>query len=734
MSHLPPARITSFLIKIASRCNLACDYCYMYEHADQTWRDQPTLMTEETRRQLAKRIGEYAQAANLSELLIVFHGGEPLLAGHDRIVETTRWIRSAVPESVRVDASLQTNGLLLSEEALEAFAKDEIGVSVSVDGPQAANDLHRLDHRGTSTFQKTLEAIHRLQGHAQIYGGLISVIDAKVEPATLFSFFQELKPPRLDFLLPDSNHLTPPPGRVQDADLYVRWLLKAFDLWFDHYSDLPVRTFDAILNGVAGMPSQTDAFGFGDVSMLTIETDGSYHDLDVLKITVHGGTQTGLNVRNASVAEAASSPRIEAHRKLLRQEGLSATCRECDIVGICGGGAVPHRYASDGFGHPTVYCREMLALVGHSKQRVRQALCEAIAKSAAHNRKVEVSDENLAVFDRAEQGRGFIKSLQGAWADRTLAVFQEALEQAASNDPGISEHVAALTQADRSIQACIAIQPSVVLWTSVTRQTAAGLTPKSIDGRPIVAQPDYVRHIAAWLRDGLPSAPRLHRPDAWLRLPFGNRIVFEPGAAEEEPSKLVKTALKLIGEWDRATLDEICWLCPEIQFIRDPSAHPDKAVSFSDNSVPGALYISVRRGDGWIGVYDLADSIIHEHRHQKLYLLQANAPIVAVDAPLVRSPWREDLRPPSGLFHAIFVFSGLLRFWHHVSVAGDPGIRDYARSEVQRISSRLESAFPTLLDTGLTAMGRKLAQSLAQQVNVALRRHNAELREVVGAK
>ena len=37
MSHLPPARITSFLVKIASRCNLACDYCYMYEHADQTY-------------------------------------------------------------------------------------------------------------------------------------------------------------------------------------------------------------------------------------------------------------------------------------------------------------------------------------------------------------------------------------------------------------------------------------------------------------------------------------------------------------------------------------------------------------------------------------------------------------------------------------------------------------------------------------------------------------------------
>src|SRR3954471_2388518 len=97
----PGPVITSFLLKVASRCNLACDYCYMYEHADQSWREQPGLMAEETRRQLAKRVGEYARAVHLSEFLVVFHGGEPLLAGHDRIVETTRWIRECVPVSVK---------------------------------------------------------------------------------------------------------------------------------------------------------------------------------------------------------------------------------------------------------------------------------------------------------------------------------------------------------------------------------------------------------------------------------------------------------------------------------------------------------------------------------------------------------------------------------------------------------------------------------------------------------
>ena len=229
-----PPRITSFLVKVASRCNLACDYCYVYQHADQSWRDMPALMDEPTRRQLAVRIGEYARSANLLQLLLVFHGGEPLLAGPERIVETTEWVRNAVPETTRVDASLQTNGLLLTDEALELFGKHNISVSVSIDGPPEANDLHRLNHQGGSSSTKTLNAIQRLGQHPKIYAGLIAVVDPSIAPDRLLDFFHDLKPTCLDFLLPDAHHLRPPPNRDRDPDLYLRWLLQTFDIWFEH--------------------------------------------------------------------------------------------------------------------------------------------------------------------------------------------------------------------------------------------------------------------------------------------------------------------------------------------------------------------------------------------------------------------------------------------------------------------------------------------------------------------
>ena len=75
-----------------------------------------------------------------------------------------------------------------------------------------------------------------------------------------------------------------------------------------------MRTFEALLDAVVGMPSQTDAFGFGDVSLITIETDGSYHDLDVLKVVSHGATRLSGNVRDTPIADVAKSPNLASHR------------------------------------------------------------------------------------------------------------------------------------------------------------------------------------------------------------------------------------------------------------------------------------------------------------------------------------------------------------------------------------------------------------------------------------
>src|ERR1700734_3633259 len=83
-----------FVLKVHSRCDLACDHCYVYEHADQSWRRRPTVIAPETVAKAAERIAEHARDHRLSDVRVILHGGEPLLVGLDGLARITRTLRA----------------------------------------------------------------------------------------------------------------------------------------------------------------------------------------------------------------------------------------------------------------------------------------------------------------------------------------------------------------------------------------------------------------------------------------------------------------------------------------------------------------------------------------------------------------------------------------------------------------------------------------------------------------
>ena len=126
MFFLDDPRITCFLIKVASRCNLNCDYCYVFNHVDQSWKNRPPLMSYRHSESLACRLAEYVKKRGLDKILVVFHGGEPLLMGSERICRIADQIRGVIPRVVNVDFSLQTNGVVLREKDVELFQLNKI--------------------------------------------------------------------------------------------------------------------------------------------------------------------------------------------------------------------------------------------------------------------------------------------------------------------------------------------------------------------------------------------------------------------------------------------------------------------------------------------------------------------------------------------------------------------------------------------------------------------------------
>lgn len=683
----------------------------MYHHVDQGWRKMPAFLSEENESLLATRIGEYVKANFISRILIVFHGGEPFLAGINTIERITNKIKDAIQDYAVADFSVQTNGTLLTESILDKIESLNISISLSIDGPKAIHDKHRIDHAGRPSFTSVEHALNLLQQRPQIFSGIIAVIDPFFPPDNLLRFFSAYEVPSLDFLLPDANYNHLPPGKNEQPSLYSDWVLKCFDLWFDHYPQLRVRFFDSVLSAVIGLPSKTDALGFGDVSLLTIETDGTYHDLDVLKIAYQGATNLNLGgVKTHSIEQAINSSQIQRHRSLLMKNGLSEICQHCDIVDICGGGAVPHRYSDKGFANPSIYCEELYALISHAKEKLSSQLENEI-KSSKLDDFIALDKSEIFRFENSNYSFDMLNSMLESWSKIQRVKFHEALLIAKKERNDLSEVINDLLRLPNQDFNFLSLQPSVYIWSNVVNAVNCGQSVTTIDGKVMDADYSYPSKIILLLKEDF-KTQRFNRDDTWLRAPFGERIVYENHKVSAGVLTTLNKAYDLINQWDQNILKEIKLIAPEIQFIKDLSADPEKIVSFSDNSVPGCLYVTVKINDRFIDPADLADSILHEYRHQKLYLLQRVSDIVYIDVPLVQSPWREELRPPSGLFHAIYVFCFLKKFWHFLSISSSGDLKDRAVREVDIIQKKILHGINTVKQTKLTSTGLELLNLL----------------------
>jgi uncharacterized protein len=363
-------------LKIHSRCNLACRYCYVYEHVDQSWRRQPPVMSPAVIDAAARRFADHAAARSIPRTTVTFHGGEPLLAGIDMIDYAVRAFRRALSETA-VSFTVQTNGVLLDEPFLESFRRLDVRVGVSLDGGRSANDLQRRFAHGGGSYLAVKAGLDRLRSerYRHLFNGLLATVDIRNDPVRVYEDLLKFAPPRLDLLLPHGNWTIPPPGRPADASApYAEWLIQIFDRWYDApRRETDVRLFGAIMSLILGGPGGTEAVGLDPIDFVIVETDGSIEQGDALKTAAEGAAATGLNVFDHSFDEVLELPGIRA-----RQAGLAAlskACRRCDLVHLCGGGHYAHRYeATSGFANPSVYCADLQRLIRHIYGRMRDDL------------------------------------------------------------------------------------------------------------------------------------------------------------------------------------------------------------------------------------------------------------------------------------------------------------------------------------------------------------------------
>ncbi|MCX4509970.1 radical SAM/SPASM protein FxsB, inactivated metallohydrolase extension form [Streptomyces sp. NBC_01619] len=405
----PVVPFREIVLKVHSRCDLACDHCYIYEHADQSWRTRPKAISDEAIFWTALRLAEHAKKHALPSVSVILHGGEPLLAGPSRLRRICEELIAALDGVAALDLRIHTNGLQLSPRYLDLFDEFGVKVGISLDGDKAANDRHRRFADGRSSHPLVLKAVELLgqDRYRHLNLGLLCTVDVANDPVAVHDALMELDPPRIDFLLPHATWDEPPPRPDGSPTAYADWLLTVFDRWERHGRRVPVRLFASVLSTLSGGPGLTESLGLTPTDLVVVETDGALEQVDSLKTAYEGAAATGFNVFDHSFDEVASHPGVRARQ--LGLAGVGETCRQCPVVRSCGGGLYTHRYRSGtDFDNTSVYCTDLEALVRGIEHRTAAGSVPAAVTDDGDLRteQHELTRLLLADLNRELDGRG----------------------------------------------------------------------------------------------------------------------------------------------------------------------------------------------------------------------------------------------------------------------------------------------------------------------------------------
>ncbi|WP_406859205.1 FxsB family cyclophane-forming radical SAM/SPASM peptide maturase [Streptomyces sp. HUAS MG47] len=433
----PCLTLTQFVVKLHSRCDLACDHCYVYEHADTSWRGRPRMISRTILAQTALRIAEHARSHELPAVHVVLHGGEPLLAGPAGIRMAAEELHRALDGTTVLDLKIHTNGVLLSERFCDLFDELGITVGISLDGDKEANDRHRRYANGRSSHAQVLKAVRLLNRpeYRHLFAGLLCTIDVRNNPVHVYDALVELDPPRIDFLLPHATWDEPPLRPGPSAAPYAEWLDAIHERWDATGRPVGIRMFESIHRTLRGESSLIESLGLTPADLVVVETDGTFEQADSLKTAYDGAPATGMDVFRNTLDEVLNHPGMAARRQTV--EDLSPACRACPVVTSCGGGLYAHRYRTGatpedtGFDNPSVFCPDLKALVYAVQDRENTRLRGLDAWPAE-------TPEDLAAFDALARGHGSADSvarLAGAQLLATAALLDAVRERAADMMP-----------------------------------------------------------------------------------------------------------------------------------------------------------------------------------------------------------------------------------------------------------------------------------------------------------
>jgi uncharacterized protein len=215
------------IFKPTLKCNLRCKYCYATngQYTDQTIEFEDIIET-------FVWLAEYCNCGNYNKIVILWHGGEPLLLSSDFLSKALeRGIEIFNQHNIRCEYRIQSNLININPEIVKILHKYFNGrIGGSLDYKTHA----RLFKNGEDSSDLVLKNIKKLQ-EADVKVGIITMLCPSNIGCLneLYYFFKENKIQfQISRVIPSVYEKDFQAYQLTDEE-YAKSMITLFDIWFD---------------------------------------------------------------------------------------------------------------------------------------------------------------------------------------------------------------------------------------------------------------------------------------------------------------------------------------------------------------------------------------------------------------------------------------------------------------------------------------------------------------------
>lgn len=229
------------------RCNFNCTYCYLPEEMRKNGK---TMTSEELCAALERLKGYFKETVpEGAKPQVIFHGSEPMLAKEAMFEGIHRYHGDFT-------FGVQSNAMLLDEEAIAFLTDHQVGIGISLDAPTAdIANVTRKNWNGAGGFDQVVKVLDRLSSYSA-FNVITTVTSVNVHTLPdMVDFYHDhgvrivmFNPVRCT--LQGGRDLKPANDVL--ADFFCKALDRSYELYTKTGRKMVIANFANVLAGVAG--------------------------------------------------------------------------------------------------------------------------------------------------------------------------------------------------------------------------------------------------------------------------------------------------------------------------------------------------------------------------------------------------------------------------------------------------------------------------------------------------